>query len=105
LKWWRKRGDEEASNRRRHPENLHRPELAEKDTRLMENGGKTRSQSCEKDDKQEEKAMETMMEIFSIGVRKARVGVGYGTSDAKTLWSNVWMCSDGWNTWLEGVME
>ena len=49
--------------------------------------------------------METMMEIFSIGVRKARVGVGYGTSDAKTLWSNVWMCSDGWNTWLEGVME
>ena len=67
----------------------------------MENGGKTRSQSCEKDDKREEKAMETMMEIFSIEVRKARVGAGYGTSDSETLWSNVWVCTDGWNTWFE----
>jgi len=93
--------DEEVPNRRRGSENLHRPEFAEKGARLMENGGKTRSQSCEKDDKREEKAMETMMEIFSIEVRKARVGAGYGTSDSETLWSNVWVCTDGWNTWFE----
>jgi len=49
--------------------------------------------------------METMMEIFSIEVRKARVGVGYGTSDSETLWSNVWACTDGWNTWFEEVED
>jgi len=51
--------------------------------------------------KREEKAMETMMEIFSIEVRKVRGGAGYGTSDCETVWSNVWVCTDGWNTWFE----
>ena len=44
-------------------------------------------------------------EVFSIMVSKARVGAGYGTTDAETLWSNVWVCTDGWNTWFEEVME
>jgi len=49
--------------------------------------------------------METMMEIFSIEVRRARAGIGYGTSDCETAWSNVWVCTDGWNTWLEEAKE
>jgi len=44
-------------------------------------------------------------EVFSIMVSKARVGAGYGTTDAETLWSNVWVCTDGWNTWFEEVKE
>ena len=38
-------------------------------------------------------------------VRKWRVGVGYGTSDCETVWSNVWVWTDGWNTWLEECDE
>jgi len=67
----------------------------------MENSRKARSRSCEKDDGREKRVTGTMIEIFSIEVRKARVGAGYGTSDSETLWSNVWACTDGWNTWLE----
>ena len=44
-------------------------------------------------------------EVFSIMVSKVRVGAGYDTPDCETVWSNVWMCSDGWNTWFEEVME
>jgi len=43
--------------------------------------------------------------MFSIEVRKARAGIGYGTSDCETAWSNVWVCTDGWNTWLEEAKE
>ena len=38
-------------------------------------------------------------------VRKWRAGVGYGTSNWETAWSNVWVCTDGWNTWFEEVKE
>jgi len=44
-------------------------------------------------------------EVFSKTVSKTRVGVGYDASDAETLWGNVRMCSDGWNTWFEEVMK
>jgi len=43
--------------------------------------------------------------MFSVTVRKWRAGVGYGTSDCETVWSNVWVCTDGWNTWLEECDE
>jgi len=43
--------------------------------------------------------------MFSMTVRKWRAGVGYGTSNCETAWSNVWVCTDGWNTWLEEAKE
>ena len=34
-----------------------------------------------------------------------RCGVGTGTSDADTLWSNVKICSTDYTTWVEEVEE
>ena len=44
-------------------------------------------------------------DVFSITVRKWRAGIGYGSSDCETAWSNVWICTDGWNTWFEEVED
>jgi len=65
-------GDEEVSNRRRHSKNLHRPELAEKGARLMENGGKEWLQSREGDDKREKRGVEEVLETWCRKKKKGR---------------------------------
>ena len=41
--------------------------------------------------------------VTGMNVQCVRIGVGTGTSDADTLWSNVRYCRYGWITWTERV--
>ena len=84
-------------NRRRGSENLHQPEFAEKDTRLMGNGGKERLQTREKDDEREKRGVEAVWEMeIMMGAAiltlwlAAHIVLGWAIGTVIYLWYRRW---------------